>query len=588
MAKRPRRLFPSKTQDWPTRVLILEPEWQTVSMGTYRSQVVASRWWYWFARDGQFDPVDGACTDDPDYMLHLLAEYAEGGSMTLVIGFSMYEIVTLLGISKQFRMTGWHGTKFCYSSNVCIVEVRKPGHRILFCDIRNWLPGDMSEIGEWIQTLIEPVFRFWPGAKRSRYYHVNVLGAVQMAWSQYKAWVEKNHFPRWSLTLSSLSHKRWLKGNSAQMVLRSSKEWVAKCERESYFGGFVYAHKTGYFREGPYYLLDANGLYASVMLAEKLPYLEYTTCRYPGPRDLDKIVDHGEPMVYGNFELPNGFLPDRQGRDLLWDHGPRDLFLAWPEVEWIREHGRINHVYGWILYKTDYILRDLVDSYYQRRLECKREGRRFEARLWKSAANFLYGKFGQRFGDTVVAPAGPDMDDSIQFIVDYETGNLSSYVVFCGSEILTEESGGGRAEVSSIAAWVTSHARVRLWRICAQAGWDHVFYNATDSLVVDQVGYERIADLISPDQPGMLKVEEVGDSMEIRGKNQYRVGGRVVDGTSPNYYLSDGDGRMIWVEREGLQIVGEESIPGFTVRVRAKVPWEHIPGDSVDKRRRTA
>lgn len=588
MGKRPRRLYPSKDQPWPTRVVILEPEWQTVSQGAYRSQVVATTWWYWFARDGKFLIADGAFTEDPDHMLHMLNEYASGGPMTLVLGFSMYEIVTLLGISKQFRAIGWHGTKFSYSSSICIVEVRKPGHKLLFCDIRNWLPGDLFEIGEWIQTPIEPVYRFWPGAKRSQYYHVNVLTAVQLAWSQYQTWVKENSLPSWSLTLSSLSFKQWLKGDSARQVLRSSKPWVEGCERESYFGGFVYAHKQGYFQDGPYYLLDANGLYASVMLAEKLPCKEYTTCRYPGPNDLDKISKHGEPMVYGNFELPDGFLPIREGRNLTWDHGPRDLFLPWPEVQWIREHGRINHVYGWVLFETDYILKGLVGLYYERRLESKKAGDRFEGRLWKSCANFLYGKFGQRFGDTVIAPVGPDVDDTIQLVVDHETGNLSSYIVFCGSEILTDESGGGRSEVSSIAAWVTSHARVRLWRICVQAGWEHVFYNATDSLVVDEVGYERIQDLISPDQPGMLKLEEVGDTMEIRGKNQYRVGGRVVDGTSPNYYLSDGDGRMIWVEREGLSICGDDARSGFTVRVRAKVPWEHVPGMSVDRLRRTA
>jgi hypothetical protein len=62
----------------------------------------------------------------------------------------------------------------------------------------------------------------------------------------------------------------------------------------------------------------------------------------------------------------------------------------------------------------------------------------------------------------------------------------------------------------AIATFVTSYGRVHLWGMMQIAGWGHYYYGDTDSLVVDQEGFDRLdaAGLVGSDL-GQMKVESV-------------------------------------------------------------------------------
>lgn len=555
-----RKILPVKEKPFPSCLWAIEPHFCSEELSEGRYKVVASEWYARRGIGGRFRGAETAWYLFGDLLLDTLERCAVEDGRVVVIGWQMEEICHLLAVSTIMRERGWRGAKYFVSSRVVILEIKKGGRVITFCDLRNWLPFDFNDVCNWVGVKVEPVMRFWPNESASVRYHEGVLDGVCGAWDKFRDFVEKEELGGFAYTLSSLSYGYWTRREESKKLLKSSKEWVQDAARQAYYGGFVYVHAAGEHRQGPYYLLDCNGLYAWVMQRHRLPFREYTTCRVPRDGDLDVIEGIGEGLVYGCFELPNGYLARRDGRKIEWDHGPRLMWLPWPEVQWVREHGIIHAIYQWVVYEVDYFLSPVVREYLNRRRRDKVAGKRIESKIWKNMSNFLYGKFGQRYGQSIIEEAEDGARDGKQLLVDYQTDMLWTEIVWCGSRIIIPENGGGRAEYSVVAAWVTSHARVRLWQLCEQAGWNNVLYNATDSLIVNQQGYERLRDQIVDDVPGMLKVEASGDVCHIFGRNQYSVGSKTVDGTLPNLYFAKGDGRLVWAGRDSSCIVEQERV----------------------------
>lgn len=75
----------------------------------------------------------------------------------------------------------------------------------------------------------------------------------------------------------------------------------------------------------------------------------------------------------------------------------------------------------------------------------------------------------------------------------------------------------------SVMAWVMAEARVRLWGVMERAGFDHVVYVDTDSVIVDAIGDLELAEAALPG----LRVKSVWQSLEVLGPRQIVPGGRL-------------------------------------------------------------
>jgi hypothetical protein len=69
-----------------------------------------------------------------------------------------------------------------------------------------------------------------------------------------------------------------------------------------------------------------------------------------------------------------------------------------------------------------------------------------------------------------------------------------------------------------------------LWSLIEQAGLENVFYVHTDSLIVNQQGFDNLAGKIDDYELGKLKVEYVADELEILGPNNFRMGSKLRSG----------------------------------------------------------
>jgi len=76
----------------------------------------------------------------------------------------------------------------------------------------------------------------------------------------------------------------------------------------------------------------------------------------------------------------------------------------------------------------------------------------------------------------------------------------------------------------AIAAHVTDYARLYLWSLIKKAGRINCFYCDTDSIIVNENGYQKLLDLQDSDKLGKLKVEACSKRVHIRGAKNYVFG----------------------------------------------------------------
>jgi len=71
----------------------------------------------------------------------------------------------------------------------------------------------------------------------------------------------------------------------------------------------------------------------------------------------------------------------------------------------------------------------------------------------------------------------------------------------------------------AIASHITAYARMYLYELIKKAGFENVYYCDTDSLFVNEEGYNRLKNFIDDKELGKLKLEEVGECIIWGAKN---------------------------------------------------------------------
>ncbi len=106
----------------------------------------------------------------------------------------------------------------------------------------------------------------------------------------------------------------------------------------------------------------------------------------------------------------------------------------------------------------------------------------------------------------------------------------------------------------AISAWVTSAARVILWRSFLVAGRENVYYTDTDSIHCSQEGYHRLHDagMVEHGVMGKLRLVDVARVAIYKGPKHYQLDDKLTcSGLVKSSRVNPGDEVSVWI-REGL------------------------------------
>lgn len=314
-------------------------------------------------------------------------------------------------------------------------------------------------------------------------------------------------------TISSSALNLYLNKYYNNNIYIHSNYSAIELERNAYYGGRTECFRLGKFNN--IYQLDINSAYPYVMTKFKYPTKLRFYNRQSCLRNIKYYLDNGFAVIAKvkvNTDKP--YYPCRDKR-LLFPTGQFTTYLTTNELKLAIEHNHIVDSYEYAVYEQDYIFVDYVKELYKLRQQANDNGTKM---IYKLLLNSLYGKFGQknsRYIDTKIPTEIFTENEYFKLTDYYDNGKmLTVRKILDKIQVKSDTVENAKNAFVAIAASVTANCRLLLLKYIIQAGFDNIYYCDTDSLFVNEVGYQRLVYNIS-DKLGDLKLEKIIKDLNI-------------------------------------------------------------------------
>lgn len=337
---------------------------------------------------------------------------------------------------------------------------------------------------------------------------------------------------------------------------------------------------------GVVHLIDAASFYGGLHASHDLP------CALTAEGDSLSIDDARKLIVDDSFiatVLVNSLserFPTRITGKFEYALGNYATTLCGPELLRAVQSGAVLKVGKWYRYRLAPMLADFTRRFWQHRLRAAENDDLPIESICKSLIARLHGKFAQRSTRWDLAPDVAALTDWGVWSHYSSTDQVRyDYRAIAGVVQRKVEAADPRYSYPAITAWTTAQGRETLRMASHVAGPGTVLYVATDSMIVTDLGRERleIAGLINDDEIGLFRIKESSDSIIIRGGSCMQFAGRLwLTGIS----RPANEAQLGSVSSEqgyGLAgVIASRGAPEWRVRVCEITPGWYYPADRTD------
>ncbi|GAG98889.1 unnamed protein product, partial [marine sediment metagenome] len=257
-------------------------------------------------------------------------------------------------------------------------------------------------------------------------------------------------------------------------------------------------------------------MYPSVMTNHAYPIRYLGTKKDPTLDEVAKASRRFEVMVEGRWNIAEPVLP-YNSTPLSFPIGRFSSVITGPEYRYLAERNWIESIYQVWVYQRGDPFTSYVTYFWKLRSEAISSGDKTWDWISKLFMNSLYGKFAQRNPRYEVGKATMGQPDGLFSVISSGGGGVSSRMVLGGMIWMKIGDDPAHWTFYPLSSWVTAYARLKLWELIKRAGRGHVFYCDTDSVYVDQVGFEQLQPLIIEGKLGALGIKRTGNSLIIKG-----------------------------------------------------------------------
>ena len=404
-----------------------------------------------------------------------------------------------------------------------ILRWSKSTKRLVFINNAQLLPGSIESWGKLLSLAKLPMPNKTDSAQAWNTYCKRDVEIMVEAWYKLKEFITEHDLGGFALTRSGLAKHAFQHRFLTNTVYIHNNEDAILLERRGYQGGRCEALQYGTFTNGPFYLLDVNGMYAHVEIEKLLPTKLLGVYDNPSLETVKRALINNGVIADVMVELKEPIAPVKTGVETTYYTDYVWTTLNTPELQYALGRGWDLEVRKMGVYTLRPLLRNFATYFAALKDKYATEGNGLFRELAKGYPNMVYGKFGQKgIEETIVGDCAPDL---LWWMHGYDAVAQVNYdMLYSGGKIRRLE--------STLAAWdtfvavashVTAYARMYLWEIMKKAGLENVFHVATDSVIVNQLGFDNLKDLLRPQQTGSLKMELKGKTLTVYGKNDWKL-----------------------------------------------------------------
>lgn len=428
---------------------------------------------------------------------------------------------------ENLRREGYK-LKFFHNNGVsAIVTVKKKSSTIVFLDSMNWFTESLAKTGERIGIpKMEIDFDTCTMEELSLYCRNDTLIEFEN-FRVFIAFLETNMIGRLCYTKASTAMAAYLFRHYHTPIYIHNNAEAINLERASYKGGRCECFALGDLSGQPFYVFDVNSLYPFVMQRHNYPTKYVKLHHRLTIPDLSELLSSQAVVANVVVNTDEPVYAIKRGRT-IFPVGTFETTLCTPELQYAIDHNHVVKVLDAVSYEQAPIFSSYVTTMYGLRQDFKiRQNKEYE-QIVKYLLNSLYGKFGQKAEEWVKigdAPGEPDREEMIL----YKNPRQAMRLRYLLGEVF-ELKGHSEAYNSfpGIASHVTAYARLYLWELMCACGHGNYVYCDTDSLMVTDVGRDKLSSYLSNTELGKLKLERTVNHLIIRGLKDYSADEKVV------------------------------------------------------------
>ncbi len=476
-------------------------------------------------------------------------------STTYLVAHNLVFDLSVCGVFKQLSLLGWKLDNFYSKGMVSIFHWKDGERRLKGLDNGNFFRGRLEYWGELLGfPKLEISFDGVGDIELETYCQRDVEIMVRL-WGVWIDFLDNHDCGAFKPTISSTAFNTWRHRFMTETVHIHIDEDALRLERESYKGGRTECLWVGERSDGPFYYLDVNNMYGHILATERFPAGLYN---YSEKLDLYMLaykLERYAVIADVTIQIDEPWFPFKINKHTCYPVGEFRTTLTTPELKLCIDRGWLVDIHSAAWYREEKLFSDYVNEFHQLRSKYEGHGHKGFAKICKLLVNGLYGKFGQR--SIKIEPIG-ECDPSIvkrERVYDEVNDEVFDQVYLAGYIYRERKEGESFHSFPAIAAHVTAYARLHLYSLTSCVPKNHAFYMDTDSLVVDQVGYEALESRISPSTLGALKIETRSPWIKIHAPKDYSMEGRIkLKGISASAKrLSDGVYEQThWLKLAGL------------------------------------
>lgn len=403
---------------------------------------------------------------------------------------------------------------------------RLTGSRLVCVDSFNWHKYSIAKLGEMISvpklTMPTDDADEWQWLRYCR----RDVEILEKTFCLLLKWCDDNKYGMFRYSAAGQAMSAYRHRFMHHKIITHDDAQVKQLERKSYFGGRSDVFRCGNY-SGNFHQLDVNSLYPSVMRNNLFPTKLSRWEVRAEFLQLAPAINFANSIMEVVVNSPIERFPVRHNDRPIYAVGSFRCVLAGPELQRAISSGYVSHYGTWAEYEVAPIFDDYVKHFWGLRQQYKRDNNVVMDSLAKMMLNTLYGKFGQ------LAPEWQDVPDKIAeepwftwAAYDCQNDQVIEYRSIgwhVQKKVNREESSRSFPAISS---FVTAYGRERMRQLRQTAGENNVWYQAVDSLIVNQIGNDKLqaAGEIMSGELGRMRLLRSADNINVLGVGDYSVG----------------------------------------------------------------
>ena len=346
---------------------------------------------------------------------------------------------------------------------------------------------------------------------------------------------------------------------------------VDELERQAAYGGIYRPLWAGKAPPDTYYYLDTNAMYPAMMTRRLLPCRLAGHCgRVPISTLVDKLQRYSV-VAKCLIQTDWARFPVKRKYRTVYPVGRYITTLTTPDLLDALSRDSVLEVYAAAWYDKAQLFTNFVEYFWNLRRRFIADGRPLWGKWAKAMSVALFGKFGAKRYETHCEGDSPFDHDCADQIVSLDDGSVRWYYTLAGKMWSSGPVGLSTDAFPAVMAHITAYGRQRILELVEKAGQGNTFVIVSDGLIVNQAGYDSLANEINPDRLGALKLKLSGVELETYSDTEYRLAAREWrPGVKPDAIEID-DGVFVEYIEPSLSGLARRGTPGTYIKHRRTI-----------------